>query len=61
MPLCQMRSGHSGTVLQIAYINYIAGTVLTNEVSNHGEQKSKGIVDDLILGCFSKREVGIFQ
>lgn len=47
-----MRSGFPVIVLQIAHINYIEDTVLTNEVSNHGEQKSKGIVDDLILCCF---------
>ena len=50
-----MRSGLPVIVLQIAHINYTEGTVLTNEVSNHGEQTSKGIVDDLISFCFSKR------
>lgn len=47
-----MGSGLPVIVLQIARINYIEGTVLTIEVSSPGEQKSKGIVDDLILFCF---------
>lgn len=54
MSLCQMRSGLPLIVLQIAVL--ITLRVLTDEISNHGgQQKSKGIMDDLILFYFSKR------